>query len=225
LLGKFKEVLTKAFLPVVNGAIKLRLTPNRISVLGLIFAIIGSIFIVGNQVYPIFFIDEGWRLILASIMIFTMGFCDLLDGLVARATGTITVFGGFLDSVLDRYTEVFIFAALIIAGYCHLIWGVITLAGALLVSYARSRAESAGLKNLGIGIAERPERLVILGVVTLIQGILVLTSVFPTQQLLIYWTIILLAFLTHFTVAQRFYYALKRLPKTKNSDKKPNDTK
>ncbi|MGQ9720078.1 MAG: CDP-alcohol phosphatidyltransferase family protein [Candidatus Jordarchaeum sp.] len=223
MLGKFKEVLTKMFIPVVNGAIKLRLTPNRISVLGLIFAIISSVFIVGNQVYPIFFIDEGWRLILASVMIFIMGFCDLLDGLVARSTGAITVFGGFLDSVLDRYTEVFIFAALIIAGYCHLIWGIITLAGALLVSYARSRAESAGLKSLGVGIAERPERLAILGTVILIQGILILTMIFPTQQQLIYWTIILLAFLTHFTVIQRFIYAYKRLPKT--STKKASNEK
>lgn len=223
MLGKFKEVLTKMFIPVVNGAIKLRLTPNRISVLGLIFAIISSVFIVGNQVYPIFFIDEGWRLILASVMIFIMGFCDLLDGLVARFTGAITVFGGFLDSVLDRYTEVFIFAALIIAGYCHLIWGIITLAGALLVSYARSRAESAGLKSLGVGIAERPERLAILGTVILIQGILILTMIFPSQQQLIYWTIILLAFLTHFTVIQRFIYAYKRLPKT--STKKASNEK
>ena len=131
------------------------------------------------------------------------------------------MFGGFLDSVLDRYTEVFIFAAIIIAGYCHPVWGIVTLAGALLVSYARSRAESAGLKNLGIGLAERPERLAILGIVIFIQGVLVLTSVFPPQQQLIYWAIILLAFLTHFTVLQRFYYAFRRLPKTEAEKAKP----
>jgi len=221
LLGKFKEVLTKIFVPLVNIAVKLRLTPNRISILGFLFSIIGSILIVGNLVYPVNLLDEGWRLILASVMIFVMGFCDLLDGLVARSTGTITVFGGFLDSVLDRYTEVFIFAAIIIAGYCHPVWGIVTLAGALLVSYARSRAESAGLKNLGIGLAERPERLAILGIVIFIQGVLVLTSVFPPQQQLIYWAIILLAFLTHFTVLQRFYYAFRRLPKTEAEKAKP----
>ncbi len=221
MLGKFKEVLTKIFVPLVNIAVKLRLTPNRISILGFLFSIIGSILIVGNLVYPGNLLDEGWRLILASVMIFVMGFCDLLDGLVARSTGTITVFGGFLDSVLDRYTEVFIFAAIIIAGYCHPVWGIVTLAGALLVSYARSRAESAGLKNLGIGLAERPERLAILGIVIFIQGVLVLTSVFPPQQQLIYWAIILLAFLTHFTVLQRFYYAFRRLPKTEAEKAKP----
>ncbi|MHA1604615.1 MAG: CDP-alcohol phosphatidyltransferase family protein [Candidatus Freyarchaeota archaeon] len=220
MLGKFKEVLTKIFVPLVNIVVKLRLTPNRISILGFLFSIIGSILIVGNLVYPINLLDEGWRLILASVMIFVMGFCDLLDGLVARSTGTITMFGGFLDSVLDRYTEVFIFAAIIIAGYCHPVWGIVTLAGALLVSYARSRAESAGLKNLGIGLAERPERLAILGIVIFIQGVLVLTSVFPPQQL-IYWAIILLAFLTHFTVLQRFYYAFRRLPKTEAEKAKP----
>lgn len=214
-------MLTKIFVPLVNIAVKLRLTPNRISILGFLFSIIGSILIVGNLVYPVNLLDEGWRLILASVMIFVMGFCDLLDGLVARSTGTITVFGGFLDSVLDRYTEVFIFAAIIIAGYCHPVWGIVTLAGALLVSYARSRAESAGLKNLGIGLAERPERLAILGIVIFIQGVLVLTSVFPPQQQLIYWAIILLAFLTHFTVLQRFYYAFRRLPKTEAEKAKP----
>nr|MDO8082529.1 CDP-alcohol phosphatidyltransferase family protein [Candidatus Freyarchaeota archaeon] len=220
MLGKFKEILTKLFLPVAHGAVRVGLTPNRITVLGFILSIIGSIFIVGNLIYPVNIVDEGWRLVLVSLTIFGMGFCDLLDGLVARSTGMITSFGGFLDSVLDRYTEVFIFAALIIAGYCNPIWGIITLVGALLVSYARARAEAAGLKNVGIGIAERPERLVILGVAILVQGIILLTSSLPTQQPIIYWTIIILAFLTHFTVLQRFLYAYKRLPKTYADEKK-----
>lgn len=219
MLGKFKEILTKLFLPVANGAVRIGLTPNRITVLGFILSIIGSILIIGNLIYPIYIIKIGWRLVLVSITIFALGFCDLLDGLVARSTGMITAFGGFLDSVLDRYTEVFLFAALIIAGYCDPIWGIITLVGALLVSYARARAEAAGLKNLGIGIAERPERLVILGVAILIQGIIFLTSSFPTQPIIIYWTIIILAFLTHLTVLQRFLYAYKRLPKTSTDQK------
>jgi archaetidylinositol phosphate synthase len=220
LLGKFKEALSKLFLPVAGGAVRIGLTPNRISVLGFIFSIIGSVFILGNLIYPVDLIGEGWRLILTSITIFGMGFCDLLDGLVARSSGMITSFGGFLDSVLDRYTEVFLFAALIIAGYCHPIWGIITLVGALLVSYARARAEAAGLKNLGIGIAERPERLVILAVAIFIQGVIFVTSAFPAQQSIIYWAIIILAFLTHITVLQRFYYAFKRLPKTYTKEKK-----
>jgi archaetidylinositol phosphate synthase len=220
LLGKLKEVLSKLFLPVAGGAARIGLTPNRISVLGFILSIIGGVFIVGNLIYPVDLVGEGWRLIFASITIFGLGFCDLLDGLVARSTGMITKFGGFLDSVLDRYTEVFLFAALIIAGYCNPIWGIITLVGALLVSYARARAEAAGLKNLGIGIAERPERLVILGVAILIQGVIFVTSALPTPQPIIYWAIIILAFLTHFTVLQRFYYAYKRLPKTYTKEKK-----
>ncbi|MEM3587383.1 MAG: CDP-alcohol phosphatidyltransferase family protein [Candidatus Jordarchaeaceae archaeon] len=221
MLGKFKETLTKLFLPAAQSAVRVGLTPNRITVLGFILSIISSIFIIGGFIYPISLIDEGLRLIIVSILIFSVGFCDLLDGLVARLTGMITAFGGFLDSVLDRYTEVFIFAALIIAGYCNNIWGIIALVGALLVSYARARAETAGLKNLGIGIAERPERLAILGVAILFQGIIFLTSFFipPQQPTITYWAIILLAFLTHFTVLQRFLYAYKRLPKT-NIDKK-----
>ena len=221
MLGKFKEILTKLFVPVAQGAVRVGLTPNRITILGFILSIVSSIFLVGKLIYPINLVDEGWRLIIVSVTIFSVGFCDLLDGLVARSTGMITSFGGFLDSVLDRYTEVFIFAALIIAGYCNTIWGIIALVGALLVSYARARAEAAGLKNLGIGLAERPERLVILGVAALIQGIIFLTSLIPPQQpTILYWTIILLAFLTHFTVLQRFLYAYKRLPKTYKEEKK-----
>ena len=220
MLGRFKEALSKLFLPVANGAVRIGLTPNRISVLGFVFSIIGSILIIGNQIYPVDLISEGWRLIFTSVTIFGLGFCDLLDGLVARTKGMITSFGGFLDSVLDRYTEIFIFAALIIAGYCNFIWGIVALVGALLVSYARARAEAAGLKNLGIGIAERPERLVILGVAILLQGVIFVTSAIPTQQLIIYWAIIILAFLTHITVIQRFYYAYKRLPKTYTKEKK-----
>ncbi|WXG40576.1 MAG: CDP-alcohol phosphatidyltransferase family protein [Candidatus Freyarchaeum deiterrae] len=219
MLGKFKEALSKLFLPVADGAVRIGLTPNRISILGFLFSIIGGVLIAGNLIYPVDLIGEGWRLILTSITIFGVGFCDLLDGLVARSKGMVTSFGGFLDSVLDRYTEVFFFAALIIAGYCNTIWGIIALVGALLVSYARARAEAAGLKNLGIGLAERPERLVILGVAILIQGVLFVTSTLPTQQPIIYWAIIILAILTHFTVLQRFYYAFKRLPKKYTKEK------
>lgn len=109
---------------------------------------------------------------LAGLLVALSGFCDVLDGQVARARGRVTAFGAFLDSTLDRFVEVFLFVGVA----WHLRerpWGgslaAAALGGSLLVSYARARGQGAGLDVAG-GIMQRAERLVLLALAGLLDA-------------------------------------------------------
>ena len=93
------------------------------------------------------------------------GFFDVVDGQVARVSKKVSKKGGFLDSVFDKIAEVAIFLGILIGGFAdpYLVFLAITLS--LLVSYARSRAESLGVKLQGIGIGERAERLLVVAII------------------------------------------------------------
>jgi archaetidylinositol phosphate synthase len=163
-----------------------------------------------------------WLLILATVLFLASGFCDTLDGIVARIFQQATPFGGFLDSLLDRYADAAIFAAIIIAGlsnaswapffgtfwgsFMGAFWGLAALSGSLLVSYTRARAEAIGIKMESVGLAERAERMLILAAVTIIAFF------WPPAM---GYGIALLAVLSNFTVLQRAHHVYKQL-KTKN---------
>jgi archaetidylinositol phosphate synthase len=115
---------------------------------------------------------------------------------LARLYQKITVFGGFLDSLLDRYADAIVYGAIIIGGLCDVLWGLIALTGSLLVSYSRARAEAAGIKMESIGLAERAERMIILAIASII-------AFFWQPQTAMNWGIILLAILSNLTVLQR----------------------
>jgi len=90
------------------------------------------------------------------------GLFDATDGLMARIYGEESRFGAFFDSVLDRVSEIVIYWAAIYSNLVDWSIGFIALSGSLMVSYSRARAEELGSKMKGVGIAERPERLLIL---------------------------------------------------------------
>jgi len=177
---------------------KIGFTPNSISVVGFILAFASAVsFALTSLVQP-------WLLILAVVFLLASGFCDTLDGIVARTFGQTTVFGGFFDSVLDRYADAAVYAAIIIAGLCNQIWGLAALAGSILVSYTRARAEAAGIKMESVGFAERAERMLILAAVSIIA--------FWWLPALNYG-IILLAVISNLTVIQRALHVYKTLKK------------
>ena len=105
-------------------------------------------------------------------MMILAGLCDLLDGPVARRQSRVSLFGGFLDSILDRYADLILFLGLLVY-YVHVnrfpyaFLAGAAMAGAVMVSYAKARAESL-VPGPGVGFWERPERLVlmILGALT-----------------------------------------------------------
>ena len=171
----------------------LGLTPNHVSGIGVISAIISALLYWNSLFNPSL-------LIAATVFLLASGFCDALDGALARIYGETTVFGGFLDSLLDRYVDAIILGGIILGGLCHLFWGLAALIGSLLVSYVRARAEAAGVKMETVGIAERAERLIILTVASLLNVIWLEA---------LGWSIILLAILTNLTVLQRVIYFRK----------------
>jgi phosphatidylglycerophosphate synthase len=106
------------------------------------------------------------RFAAAGAMMITAGFCDLMDGPVARKQGRVSEFGAFLDSILDRYADLVIFLGLLVyyARVNRFLYAVvvgIAMAGAVMISYAEARAESL-TKTARVGFWERPERIVLI---------------------------------------------------------------
>ena len=89
--------------------------------------------------------------LLGSILLLASGFFDIVDGQVARATKNVTKTGGFLDSVFDRVAEVAIFFGILVGGHANPYLVFLAVTFSLLVSYARSRAESSGVQLRGVG--------------------------------------------------------------------------
>jgi CDP-diacylglycerol--glycerol-3-phosphate 3-phosphatidyltransferase len=125
----------------------------------------------------------------------------MLDGAVARATGTTTKFGGFLDSTLDRYSEAVIFLGVLIYlldtedARTGSILVLIATVGSLMISYARARAEALGWKA-SVGLVARPERVVLLALCLLIGrplwalwALAVLTQITALTRILHVWRI------------------------------------
>jgi len=200
LLTKIKKKFQSWILLEAEVAIKAGLTPNQISALGVAFAVVSglSYWLAGTA-----FRNEHWTIlmILAPLFLLISGFCDALDGALARLHGETTVFGGFLDSLLDRYADAAIYIGIIMGRLCDIEWGVIALVGSLLVSYARARSEAAGIKMETVGIAERADRLLIMVFGSFIS------LVWPEA---LRWCMILLAILTNFTVLQRATHFYRR---------------
>ena len=149
------NILDKIEKPIVTFLHKLKISPNLLSVFGLILGIIAAVFIA---------LDD---LILAALFLLTGAIADLFDGSLARKFNKETDFGAFLDSVIDRIQELSIFIGatyLLISkeNYEWAILPVLTLGLSFLVSYSRARGEGLGIQTKDNGIVTRPERLLIL---------------------------------------------------------------
>ena len=175
---------------------KLGLTPNHVSIFGIIFSVLAAV------AYSQWHFDR-LLLILAPVLMLISGLFDALDGAIARIYEKETKFGGFFDSVLDRYADAVVICGIIVSGLTNLTWGLAALFGSLLVSYSRARAEAAGVKMESVGLAERAERIVIVVVASFLSYVWIDA---------LNWSILLLAILTNLTVVQRalyFYKAVK----------------
>ncbi|MEW6003343.1 MAG: CDP-alcohol phosphatidyltransferase family protein [Nitrospirota bacterium] len=174
--------------PLGTIAKRIPLSPNILTVIGFLFTVVAAF------VIPI-------NIKLGGILILTGGIFDMLDGIVARTGRKVTRFGAFLDSVLDRYSDTFIFLAIAWylaerSSYTGVFLSLGTMVGAFLISYTRARAEGLG-ESCRTGIMERPERIILLIFATL-TGWLV-----P-----VLWIMLIL---THITVIQRIYHVRRKM--------------
>ena len=197
MLTKLKKKVQNMLTLEAEAAHKIGLTPNLVSLIGLALALLSAYTYAAAQSQPL------W-ILLASILLLASGFCDTLDGIIARIYQQASMFGGFLDSLLDRYADAAVYAGVIIGGLCNPVWGLAALVGSMMVSYSRARAEAAEVKMESIGLAERAERMLVLSVASIV-------AIFWLPALNI--GIILLAVLSNFTVLQRgvhVYHSLKK---------------
>jgi phosphatidylglycerophosphate synthase len=172
--------------PLKSVAKRIPLSPNILTLIGFLITVVAALVI-------------PYNIKLGGILILFGGIFDMLDGIVARVNGKTTRFGAFLDSVLDRYSDAFLFLAIAwyLAGkgnHTGAFLSIGTLVGAFLISYTRARAEGLG-ETCHTGIMERPERIILLIFATLTSWLI------P-----ILWIMFVL---THITVVQRIYYVWK----------------
>jgi phosphatidylglycerophosphate synthase len=177
--------------------LKLRLTPNILTGLSLVCAIISGIY---------FWKSKAWMGVFWMLM---TSFTDMLDGATARAGNMETKFGGILDHVSDRYGEFFILAGITMSKMVHPGWGLFALFGMIIASYTRAAAESIGkIENCAVGIMGRAEKF------TLIMIGAVMENYHPQWRWLEISLII--AGLTSFiTSIQRMFFAHKILNQKK----------
>lgn len=173
-------------------------TPNAVTVVGFVLNVVTAAVLATGH------LSTG------GALLFLSGLFDMLDGALARVTAQQSAFGAFLDSLLDRYSEAVILLALIYVfserGQTPAVLLVYAVAvGSLLISYARARAEGLGVDSK-VGIAPRPERVLILGLGLLFNP----------------WTTIaalsVLAVLTHVTAMQRLYDVWRQMERKERDE-------
>jgi archaetidylinositol phosphate synthase len=199
LLTRIKQKVQSLITSQAKFAYRLGFTPNRMSALGIFLSVIASLLYFYWQ-------SVDYSLVYAPFLLLCSGYCDALDGIIARIHGQASHFGGFIDSLLDRYADSAILIGIILGGLCNPIWGLFALTGSLIVSYTRARAETESIKMETKGLAERAERLIIIAAGSFLE-------VF--QSGILGWAIILLAILTNVTVLQRTSYFYKAIHEKK----------
>lgn len=194
MLTKYKAVLDRKLERVARGIASLGLTPNQLTVLGLLLALASCAILLWTR-----------HILLFSFLIILFGLVDAVDGLVARVTQKTSKFGSYLDALCDRYFEgAVLFSVACVTGYWALTF--LVCSGALLTSYAKARAamEVSVSNTEWPDFMERTERCVVF-----IAG-LILSELFRVQWWghdLFYWTLVFLAAATHLTAVQRLFRA------------------
>ena len=162
LRNKFDPLLEK----ISIGFASLGFGPNFWTWVGLILSIISAIMFSLHS--PSIGVNWYTSTVLGGIFLLIAGFFDAIDGAVARVTKKTSALGGFLDSIIDKVSEIIIFIGILIGNYTNPVLVLVTLSMAILVSYTRARADSIGVDLKGKGIAERAERIIILAVLSFI---------------------------------------------------------
>lgn len=197
MLERFRQFWTNLWAPVGNLLIRLGVSPNTVTLVGTLGVVVGALV----------FFPRG-HLLTGVIVITCFVFSDMIDGYMARTTGSVSPFGAFLDSTLDRIGDAAIFGGLAMyyVGPGDNDWiaalAIYCLSMGSVTSYARARAESLGMQAK-VGIAERADRLVSILVITGLAALLHDVGVGSGVLWAIPVTLAVLAVASTVTVVQR----------------------
>ncbi len=145
---------------IVHGLALTKISPNALTFIGLLINVAAALLF--GYAHP-----ENQRryFLYAGLIIIGAGIFDMVDGRVARATNQVTTFGGFFDSVIDRYSDVALFFGLLVYyaranRFFYVVMVAFVMTSSVMVSYTRARAESV-IPQCKVGFMERPERIVL----------------------------------------------------------------
>jgi len=182
--------------PLARVLIHLRVHPHVLTFSGLIFSLLAFNFF------------RNGYLFYGGLMVILAGICDVLDGRLARETQTMSKYGALIDSVVDRYSEVFMYMGLALFFWrkspLMIVLLILTIAGSFLVSYTRARAESLGFE-CRIGLMQRQERM------TYLAAGAILGSIPYTKHFFLTLAVWIIAILSNFTVIQRVLYIRNKI--------------
>ncbi len=154
MLSRYREPVRAWTDPVGRALFRLRLRPNHLTVAGLGVSLLAAAAFVTGQTRT------------GGVLLLLAGLFDFFDGSLARASGQVTPFGAFLDSVIDRYSDIVVLLGIVVffAQLPHARGAIVAMAGlvgSVMVSYTKARAESIGVE-CNVGVMERPERMICL---------------------------------------------------------------
>jgi CDP-diacylglycerol--glycerol-3-phosphate 3-phosphatidyltransferase len=138
---------------IVSALALSKITPNVLTFIGLLINVWAA------------FLFAGGKFRTGGVVLIGAGLFDMVDGRVARETNQVTRFGGFFDSVLDRYSDLGVLVGLLvyyasISRFFYVVLTAIVMTGTVMVSYTRARAENT-IPRCKVGFLERPERVVL----------------------------------------------------------------
>lgn len=198
MLNRFRRALGPLLDGIGSFFAKSGISPNFWTLVSLLFAVASGL----TYMSPLLAAGIGWYYpsLAGSIMLLISGFFDIVDGNVARTLKQSSKKGAFLDSILDKISESFIFIGIAIGGLASPLFCQVAISLSLMVSYARSRSESMGIELKGVGVGERAERLLSVGFLGLI----------PLEDSLQY-AVLLVCVLAGITLCQRIIFSIRRL--------------
>ena len=184
--------------PITDWLVRAGVHPNTITTIGFVVTCLAGLAFDKDHVR------------IAGLLVLLGGIFDIFDGRVARASGLASVFGSFYDSTLDRISEIVVFLGVLSLyndtfvprGDVLMIYAVtLAMTGSLMISYTRARAEALGL-DCKVGLMQRPERIVLVGLVSLFFGL-------AWDGLALKIVFVLMAVLTNFTALQRIVWVYR----------------
>ncbi len=152
MLSRYRERIRVWTDPIGHALFRLHLRPNHLTLAGLGVSLLAAAAFVSGRVRT------------GGVLLIFAGLFDFFDGSLARASGQVTPFGGFLDSVIDRYSDLVVLLGIVVlfAGMSDIRGAIVAMAGlvgSVMVSYTKARAESLGVECT-VGVMERPERMI-----------------------------------------------------------------
>jgi CDP-diacylglycerol--glycerol-3-phosphate 3-phosphatidyltransferase len=193
------QACNRIILLIVHGLALSKIHPNMLTFIGLLINVYAAVLLGRGEFFA------------GGLVVLGAGLFDMVDGRVARHTNQVTMFGGFFDSVLDRYSDLGLLMGLLvyyasIDRFFYVVLTAVVMTGSVMVSYTRARAENT-IPQCKVGFAERPERVVLL----------IIGALFDRMAPVL-WVIAILA---NLTVIHRMIYTYQQAKRLEEAQLRP----